>query len=249
MGSSAFSQTGLISVALPASLATIGDYAFYICRDLRNVSIPEGVINIGEEAFSVCNFAQVSIPGSVRAILPRAFSANPALFSVKISNGVANIGNYAFSGCTRLTNIVLPKSVVSVQSSAFAGCSNLEGVFFAGNAPTFGSYVFDHAFFATVYYLPGTAGWEWVSLNLDRPVVLWNPQMQPNDGSFGVRMNGFGFNIAGTLNIPLVIEASTNGAAGSWVSLNSYLLVNGLIYFSDPQWTNYPNRFYRIRSP
>jgi hypothetical protein len=26
-------------------------------------------------------------------------------------------------------------------------------------------------------------------------------------------------------------------------------LVNGTNYFSDPQWTNYPGRFYRLRSP
>ena len=26
-------------------------------------------------------------------------------------------------------------------------------------------------------------------------------------------------------------------------------LTNGSIYFSDPDWTNHPTRFYRIRSP
>jgi len=27
------------------------------------------------------------------------------------------------------------------------------------------------------------------------------------------------------------------------------MLTNGSIPFGDPQWTNYPARFYRIRSP
>jgi hypothetical protein len=31
--------------------------------------------------------------------------------------------------------------------------------------------------------------------------------------------------------------------------LQTCKLTNGSIYFSDPQWTNYPGRFYRIRSP
>jgi hypothetical protein len=61
--------------------------------------------------------------------------------------------------------------------------------------------------------------------------------------------NRFGFNIGGTPDIPLVIQASTDPAARSWISLQSCTLTNGLIYFSDPQWTNFPGRFYRIRSP
>jgi hypothetical protein len=79
--------------------------------------------------------------------------------------------------------------------------------------------------------------------------VLWNPQAQTNDPSFGVRQGQFGFNITGTPDIPLVVEATTNLAAQSWVPLQSCTLTNGLIYFGDSQWTNYSGRLYRIRSP
>jgi len=46
----------------------------------------------------------------------------------------------------------------------------------------------------------------------------------------------FWVHIAGTAGIPIVVEASTNLEAGSWVALQSSTLTNGLIYFSDPQW-------------
>ena len=59
----------------------------------------------------------------------------------------------------------------------------------------------------------------------------------------------FGFNIAGTPDIPLVIEASADLAGSSWTPLHACTLTNGLVYFSDPQWTNHPRGFYRIRSP
>jgi len=42
--------------------------------------------------------------------------------------------------------------------------------------------------------------------------MLWNPLVQTTDGSFGVRQNQFGFNIAGTPDMPLVIEASAGAA-------------------------------------
>jgi hypothetical protein len=35
----------------------------------------------------------------------------------------------------------------------------------------------------------------------------------------------------------------------SWIPLQTNLLGSGPLYFFDPQWTNYPARFYRLRSP
>jgi hypothetical protein len=123
----------------------------------------------------------------------------------------------------------------------------LHGIFFQGNAPALsGADVF--AWISpTIYYLPGTSGWGPTFAGL--PTVLWNPQIRSSDAGFGVQKNGFGFNIAGTAGIPLVIQMTTNLVAGSWVSLQGCTLTNGLIHFSDPQWTSYPSRFYRIQPP
>jgi len=98
----------------------------------------------------------------------------------------------------------------------------------------------------TVYYLPGTTGWG--PTFCGRPTALWNPQLQTSDTSFGVGPNGFGFNITGT-NIPIVVQACTNLTSQAWVPLQSFNLTNGSVYFSDPQWTNHPARFYRLRWP
>jgi len=78
--------------------------------------------------------------------------------------------------------------------------------------------------------------------------VLWNPQVQ-NDASFGVQNNRFGFNITGTSNLVIVVEASTNLANPIWSPVATNTLTGGTSYFSDPQWTNYPGRFYRFSSP
>jgi hypothetical protein len=94
-----------------------------------------------------------------------------------------------------------------------------------------------------VYYLPGTTGWGTTFDGV--PAVLWNPQAQTSDGSFGVQSNQFGFNITGTTNIPVVVEACTNVSNPNWLPLLNCTLTNGIVYFSDPRWTNYPSRFYR----
>jgi hypothetical protein len=46
----------------------------------------------------------------------------------------------------------------------------------------------------------------------------------------------------------IVVEACTNLANPIWLSLSTNILTGDSSYFSDPQWTNYPGRFYRLRS-
>ena len=47
----------------------------------------------------------------------------------------------------------------------------------------------------------------------------------------------------------VVVEACTNLANPAWHPIGTNTLISGSAYFSDPQWTNYPARFYRLRSP
>ena len=100
----------------------------------------------------------------------------------------------------------------------------------------------------TVYYMPGRTGWE-VPFAEGLLPVLWNPQVQTNDGRFGVGTNGFGFTITGSSDLVIVVEACTNLAHPAWFAVGTNTLSNGSSYFSDPDWTNYPARLYRFRSP
>lgn len=126
-------------------------------------------------------------------------------------------------------------------------CISLTGVYSQGNAPSADSTVFTGDNNATVYYLPGTTNW--FSPFGGRPAVLWNPQPQTSDTSFGVRTNRFGFNINWASGQTVVVEACTNLANPAWSPVGTNTLTVGSSYFSEPQWTNYPARFYRLRSP
>jgi hypothetical protein len=212
------------SYTIADNVTNLAQWVFYNCYGLTSVKIGNGLTTLGDSTFSGCT----------------------GLTNVTFNQNLTSIGASAFSTCTNLVYITIPGSVTNLGDSAFNQCTSLLGVFFQGNAPT-GSTAFDSTGNSTVYYLPGTTGW---SPTLSwRPTVRWSPKMQTADGSFGVRLNLFGFNITGRGGIPLVIEASSNLAPQSWIPLQSCTLTNGSLYFSDAQWTNYPGRFYRVSSP
>ena len=171
----------------------------------------------------------------LNAIIPAATNGYP----------VTSIGQYAFEAST-VTNVVIPNSVTNIGSYAFYDCSSLTSVYFQGNAPVNGS---DTSVFLndtnTIYYLPGKTGWH--SPFDGRPAVLWNPQSQSSGAMFGVQTNQFGFNLTGSSGMVIVVEGSTDLV--NWMPVATNTLTTGSSYFSDPQWTNYPGRFYRLRSP
>lgn len=253
IGDSAFANSGLTSISIPNSVTNIDSFAFSDCSGLTSVTVPGSLAISGTDIFSFCtDLTNVTIGNGITSIGYRAFADCTNLKRVLIPDSVTSIGNGAFFDDTALTDLTIGGGTTNIGHEAFESCSNLARIYFKGNQP---SGVDNSSFYgvlsATAYYLPGTTGWgtNFGNRYWNLPTALWNPKVQSGDSSFGMRMNRFGFNITGTADIPIAIEASDDLAAGSWVLLESSRLTNGAIYFSDNGGTNYARRFYRIRSP
>jgi BspA type Leucine rich repeat region (6 copies) len=174
VGDWAFYLSKLTSITIPNSVTSIGVRAFYNCY-LTSAIIPDSVTSIQTETFFFCGgLTNVTIGNSVTNIGMSAFGVCIRMTSVTIPNSVISIETGAFSTCTSLTSVTIPNSVTGIGNSAFGGCTNLTGIYFKGNAPSLGgSYVFASDSNATVYYLPGTTGWD--ATFGGRPTALWDP--------------------------------------------------------------------------
>lgn len=79
-------------------------------------------------------------------------------------------------------------------------------------------------------------------------ISIWQPAI-PFSANFGVRSNLFGFN----LNVPsgrvTVIDACTNLIDPVWVPLITNTPRGEQYLFTDPRWSNFIDRYYRIRFP
>ncbi|MDE6270826.1 MAG: leucine-rich repeat domain-containing protein [Muribaculaceae bacterium] len=124
------------------TLTTIGENAFYACKDLTSVEIPNSVTTIGFYSFSDCkSLTKVEIPNSVKTIEDGAFNQCAALTSVEMPNSVTTIGNRAFSGCTALTSVEIPNSVTTIGEFAFSG-TTLRSVQIPSSVTIIGNHAF-----------------------------------------------------------------------------------------------------------
>lgn len=139
----AFEDSLLISVKLPSTLKSIGNYAFSHSINLTEIVIPEGTVSIGSSAFRNCEAMKSAfIPDSATDLGTALFYSSESLESVRlpkdiqkipgsmlfecvalkeftIPNGVTEIEMQAFGRCTELSKIVIPESVVTIGSNAF----------------------------------------------------------------------------------------------------------------------------------
>ena len=124
-----FCCRSLTDVVIPDSVTSIGDGAFEGCRSLTEVVIPNSVTSIGDRAFSVCRFlTEVVIPNCVTSIGDRTFLGCSSLTEVVIPDSVTNIGKGAFANCCSLAEVVIPNSVTTIGGFAFMKCKSLAEV-------------------------------------------------------------------------------------------------------------------------
>jgi hypothetical protein len=226
IGDWAFAACDLTNVTIPDSVTSIGNGAFFACR-LTKVTIPNKVTYIGMWAFQYCtSLTTATIPNSVEGIPNYSFQYCTSLTSVTIPNGAWWIGGEAFSGCTSLTSVTIPKSISLMGHWAFQACTNLTAIYFQGDAPD--AYEPFRNASPTVYYLPGTTGWD--TTFEDQPTAVWvlpNPLILNKGLTFGVQTNGFGFLISWATNVTVVVEASTRLTNPIWVPAATNTLAGG----------------------
>ena len=72
----------LTKLVIPNGVTTIGEKAFFRCRSIVSVDIPNSVTNIENRAFACCSLDSIVIPGSVISIGDSAFYKCSSLTSV-----------------------------------------------------------------------------------------------------------------------------------------------------------------------
>ena len=134
----------LNSITIPEGVVTIGDWAFNACYNLRRVVLPESLKNIDSYAFRLCReLESINIPSGISFIGENAFEDCGKIKTLSIPYGVTSIDNFAFSNNTDLTQIIIPKSVKKIGWRAFEQCVNLKSVIIPEGVTSIGRWCFN----------------------------------------------------------------------------------------------------------
>ena len=91
------------------------------------------VTSIGENAFFSCkSMTSITLPNSIKSIGMGSFTYCESLTSITIPDSVKVIANMAFYHCSPLTEITIPGSVKSLGQDVFSHCISLKTIIYNG---------------------------------------------------------------------------------------------------------------------
>ena len=111
-----------------SGLTKLGNNTFYNCKLLVNIALPESLASIGDGAFYKTAIQNIAIPAAVNTIGNESFRYCDKLTSVTLADGALTaIGDYAF-GNAMITRFVFPETTaekLTIGKDIFRGCRNL----------------------------------------------------------------------------------------------------------------------------
>lgn len=130
-----FRCKSLKQISLPESITEIGHHTFYECTSLESIVLPQSLEKIGMGAFSGCSeLSAVSLPEGLKSLPDSCFRSCTSLTEIILPDSISEIEKYCFYGCTSLSYVYLGSSLTSLGSRAFYMCSALESLFIPDSA-------------------------------------------------------------------------------------------------------------------
>lgn len=119
IGRDAFASTGLCTFSANSNLILIDVNAFFLCKSLQTVTIPDSITEIKPSTFACCEkLKYVKFPNRLTIIGKNAFNGCKALESINFPPTLRRVEDKAFFD-TMIYKIVFPQKVEFVGSCAF----------------------------------------------------------------------------------------------------------------------------------
>jgi hypothetical protein len=124
-----YGATNLTSVTIPNSVTVINDFVFYGCIGLTSVNIPSNATYIAPSAFYGCSsLTSVTFPSTLHTISTNAFYGCSSLTTFTFPPLVTILESDVFNGCSSLTSVTIPSTLTNITGNPFRNCNNLSSI-------------------------------------------------------------------------------------------------------------------------
>lgn len=138
-------QTGG-DIVLSNDTKSIRAYAFCDSKNIRSVTVNEGITKIEDYTFALSQIQRVTLPSSITSLGNNSFDGCSNLYDIYIQGPVKTIGNKAFQFCDNLPLIDLPSTVESIGDYAFYECKRLKKILLPDSLKIIGQQAFKDCF-------------------------------------------------------------------------------------------------------
>ncbi len=135
-----FNCRSLSSLVIPDSVASIGNKAFSVCTSLTSLVIPDGVVCINGNPFGKWN-------GKLECLSPNFIYEDEVLFN-KDKSKIISCRNQA------IRSYIIPSSVTSIGDSAFEGCFSLRNIAIPSSVTSIGKSAFSGCTYLSSLVIP-----------------------------------------------------------------------------------------------
>jgi hypothetical protein len=220
------------SFTIPAGVTAIAERAFLTSYNLVSIEV-----DASNAVFSSIDGVLFNKDGTVLLQCPGGKAGDYA-----VPDGVLSLAERALAGCQNLTTVTIPASVTNMDERVFED-GRLTAVYFLGNAPAVEGNIFDGCGDdLEVYFLPGSSGWG--TTFAEYPAAPWPPEITA--AGVNAQTGHFGFDASWVAGMTVTVEVCTSLTSPDWAPLQTNVFTGSSFHFSDLQWTNHPNRFYRL---
>ena len=115
-----FGSSDGYALYIDSGVTALTDKPFKESAKIKNLSLPNGLLTIGNYAFYKCTgITSVTIPDSVTSIGSGAFQGCTGITSITLGSGTDSLGSSAFSGCTGVATLTYSKTPTTIDIDCF----------------------------------------------------------------------------------------------------------------------------------
>ena len=138
-----FKNSSIQHVKFAGTISSIGEQAFFQCKQLQTLEGDVRPTSIGSYAFFECNNLKEGLDLSrLSSIATYAMEDCYAFGETLNLPKITSIGSYAFSNCTGIKNLLFQNKMTSVPSYSFYQCSGITNILLSSSIKRIENYAF-----------------------------------------------------------------------------------------------------------